>query len=67
MKEKIYYRGDRALKQKAKAQAAREWKGLGDWIDEAIKEKLERQFKQGTNQQMHRLKSSGKRIERSEP
>jgi len=41
-KEKIYYRGDRDLKQKAKAQAAQEGKGLGDWIDEAIKEKLSR-------------------------
>lgn len=39
---KIFYRGDPNLKQKAKAQAAIEGKSLGQWIDGAIREKLER-------------------------
>ena len=41
-KEKIFYRGDKELYKKAKAQAALEGKTVGAWIDEAIKEKLSR-------------------------
>jgi hypothetical protein len=40
LKERIYYRGDKEIFRKAKSRAALEGKPVGDFIDEAIKEKL---------------------------
>ena len=40
MKDLIRYRGDRELFRKAKSQAAIEGRPVGQFIDEAIKEKL---------------------------
>jgi len=47
MTDKLFYRGDKELYRKAKAQAAidsigGQRKTIGQWIDEAIKEKLSR-------------------------
>lgn len=41
-KDKIFYRGDKELYKKAKSQAALDGKTVSSWIDEAIKEKLNR-------------------------
>jgi len=40
MKSKIFYRGDKELFQQAKAQAKKEHLFVGDFIDQAIREKM---------------------------
>ena len=40
MKSKIFYKGSKELFQQAKTQAKKEHTFVGDWIDQAIREKL---------------------------
>lgn len=45
MKEKIFYRGNKEIYKQAKSQAALEGISVGEFIDKALQEKLDRKEK----------------------